>query len=73
MRADLHTLFDLDLIGIDPNTLRVSINPALMGKGYDDVEGRALSCGAERPDADALKERWVAFRARCGKAVTASA
>jgi hypothetical protein len=28
LRADIHTLFDLDLLGIDPDTLRLTVHPA---------------------------------------------
>lgn len=42
LRADLHTLFDRQLIEIDPLTLRVSLAPALRKTSYGSLEGKAL-------------------------------
>lgn len=39
LRADLHTLFDRDLLTIDANSLRVSIDPALKDTPYTQFEG----------------------------------
>ncbi|QRK14191.1 HNH endonuclease [Archangium violaceum] len=39
LRADIHTLFDLDLLGINPETLQVSLHPRLSGMGYEDFGG----------------------------------
>ena len=66
LRADLHTLFDLDLLGIQPTPLVVRIHPKLMGSDYAAVANRTLGCGPHRPDADALQARWERFVQRCG-------
>ena len=59
LRSDLHTLFDLGFIGIDPLTLRVSFNPACLCAGYDAYNGAVLFInGTSRPNAGALAERW---------------
>ena len=42
LRADLHTLFDRELIDIDPKSLLVQLTPALMRTAYASLEGRPL-------------------------------
>jgi hypothetical protein len=42
LRADLHTLFDLGLIRINPNSLRVSVSPSLKGSAYWEFEGTEI-------------------------------
>jgi hypothetical protein len=43
LRADLHTLFDLNLIKIDPQTMRVKVSPSLEATPYWTYEGRKIS------------------------------
>lgn len=62
LRADLHTLFDLDLIGIEPVSLAVHVHPHLIGSEYGDLSGRVLLCSRSRPDEEALRSRWQAFQ-----------
>ena len=65
LRADIHTLFDLDLIGFDPNTLTVALSPAIRGTTYDALDGLALALPAnpaERPSREALAGRWQRFK-----------
>jgi hypothetical protein len=64
LRADLHTLFDLDLIGIDPDTLTVALAPAVRDTAYADLHGVSLRRPADPaggPDRDALARRWLRF------------
>jgi hypothetical protein len=42
LRADLHTLFDLDLFWIDPDTRKVNLAPKLAGGYYKWLEGKPL-------------------------------
>ena len=42
LRADLHTLFDRELLHIDPETRRVILTPALRGGPYDAFEGQEV-------------------------------
>ena len=42
LRADIHTLFDLYLITVDPSSFRIYLAPALRSSGYSDLEGRQL-------------------------------
>jgi hypothetical protein len=66
LRADIHTLFDLDLIGIDPQTLTVALGAALQGTSYGALAGRSLAIPgdpSERPSLEALAGRWLRFNA----------
>lgn len=64
IRADIHTLFDLDLIGIEPETLVVRVHPGIAAE-YGDFEGATIRCGREcRPSLEALRRRFVLFTRR---------
>ena len=67
LRSDLHTLFDLDLLGIDPNTLQACLHPAAIGAGYGYLVGVPLTCIAQKPSPAALAARWEAFQRRLGE------
>jgi hypothetical protein len=64
LRADLHTLFDLNLIGVVPGTLIVRVHPTARERGYGEFEGVSLGCGQAQPSAEALALRWLAFERR---------
>jgi len=69
LRADIHTLFDLDLLGIDPDSLKVAVSHRVCGKSYENLNGRALRLpknSAKRPDQNALRQRWDQFMAANG-------
>jgi hypothetical protein len=64
LRADIHTLFDLDLLGIDPNSFKVVLAPPLDGTSYEALRGRTLNApddAALRPSVDALRVKWEGF------------
>jgi hypothetical protein len=61
LRADVHTLFDLDLIGIHPDTLVIYVNPEVRRDEYTRLEGVRLRCESERPSRIALMTRWELF------------
>ena len=62
LRADLHTLFDLDLLGIDPDTREVRMSPAAQKAGYEALNGLQIAVKATRgPSCEALAQRWKAF------------
>ena len=64
LRSDIHTLFDLDLLGIDPEHLTVKLHPAI-SKEYSGVEGSKLKVeGSFRPSTEALRHRYESFRCR---------
>lgn len=61
LRGDIHTLFDLNLIRIDPLNYKIILSPALRYSSYSDLEGRFLSLPATltmRPSRNALQSRW---------------
>lgn len=43
LRADVHTLFDLYLIAVDPVSLQMSLAPALHQSSYSDLVGKELA------------------------------
>ena len=63
LRADLHALFDDELIAIDPDTGAVRVHASLLGTPYADLQGRVVRPrkGGGQPDADALRTRWERF------------
>lgn len=57
LRTDVHTLFDLGLVGVDPNTWSIVTHADLAGTEYAALYGRAPSLPADkrnRPSIDAL-------------------
>lgn len=67
LRADIHTLFDLELLGIEPVTLRLHVNPRLEGTEYEQFANRKLECGSALPSNKALESRWKMFQERLQK------
>ncbi|MEH2415738.1 HNH endonuclease [Nostoc sp.] len=61
LRTDLHTLFDLDLLGINPQSLEVKFHPKVMETGYQKLEGRRLKYSKYKPSQSALESRWKQF------------
>lgn len=60
MRADIHTLFDLHLIAIEPETLKILVAPSLRNSNYGSLHGQLLrqtSSAAFKPDRDSLQLR----------------
>ncbi|OYV66381.1 MAG: hypothetical protein B7Z74_11220 [Deltaproteobacteria bacterium 21-66-5] len=64
LRSDIHTLFDLDLIGIAPDHLQVVLHPEV-AKEYGRFADVSLACGSERrPSHEALRLRFDEFQRR---------
>jgi predicted restriction endonuclease len=42
LRADIHTLFDLNLIAINPETMQVNLAPSLHHTSYREIDGMSL-------------------------------
>ncbi|MEH2040461.1 HNH endonuclease [Nostoc sp.] len=60
LRADLHTLFDLNLIVIDPKTMKVHISPVLKETEYKTIDGKEIRVPKDemcRPNQEFLKQR----------------
>ena len=67
LRADLHTLFDLDLIAVNPKDTTVAIAEPLVGTVYDNLAGTQLRKPTRRqwrPNEDVLRLRWKVFAGR---------
>lgn len=62
LRTDIHTLFDLDLLGIEPTTLRIHLNPKLEGSDYVRFRNERLACDVSALSKSALESRWKIFR-----------
>jgi hypothetical protein len=61
LRADIHTLFDLDLIGVDPETMLVHVS-RLVEAEYGFARGVAICKDTSLvPSMAALNERWSRF------------
>jgi len=62
LRADLHTLFDLNLMSVDPYTLELHFHPDILDGFYREIQGRVLRIeGDARPAQAPLQRRWIAF------------
>ena len=64
LRADIHTLFDLYLISIDPNTLEVVISSTLLNTCYKELNGKPLKSPqdyAASPSLQALARHYETF------------
>jgi putative restriction endonuclease len=60
LRADIHTLFDLGLIQIDPTTFAISVADELKNTRYKMLDGKKLRLPKHkglRPNIAALNER----------------
>jgi len=61
LRGDIHTLFDLNLLKIDPKEMRVVLSPAIMYSDYASLDGQPLylpSKSSLHPSREALESRW---------------
>lgn len=69
LRADLHTLWDLNLIAIDPATKTARISPRLKGSQYEAIEGTRLARreNGSSVSRKALEQRWSAFHGDTGE------
>lgn len=64
LRADIHNLFDLGFIQVDPEKYTISVSDELMGTEYERLDGRSLKLPKhqnQRPSKMALEERLKLF------------
>jgi hypothetical protein len=62
LRADLHTLFDLHMIAVDPENMRVSVHPKLKQSEYGKYDGTKISTPSSptaRPSKKALHKHLI--------------
>lgn len=62
LRADIHTLFDLGLVTVEPATLKVRVSSLVMEPEYRGLDGRELAVGTVKPSKAALEEHFSRFR-----------
>ncbi|MEG4803753.1 HNH endonuclease [Microcoleus sp. ARI1-B5] len=68
LRADIHTLFDLHLLSIRPDTNEVVIAPELVGTCYQDLADRKLTLPQDQktaPNQNALSKHHETFLSKC--------
>jgi predicted restriction endonuclease len=64
LRADIHTLWDLGLIAIEPKEMKIHINPILDGSEYQELNLRPIDLNLneyEHPSKKALEVQWELF------------
>lgn len=64
LRADIHTLFDLYLVTVDPETMKVRIDPSLAKTCYGELDGRHLQLpnyDPFQPNKQALEQHHLFF------------
>ena len=64
LRCDIHTLFDLDLLGIDPEGGVVHLNSRVTAHCYEQYDGQSLKCDQALLSQQALEYRWELFLSR---------
>jgi hypothetical protein len=62
LRSDIHTLFDLNLIGIEPESMLVNIAPSINDSTYRCFDNVDLSNRIGLVNKIGLKQRWDSFR-----------
>jgi hypothetical protein len=61
LRADIHTLFDLGLLRIEPEALIIRVSAALRSTPYANLEGQVIAAtvkASQRPSAAALRQHF---------------
>ena len=61
LRTDLHTLFDVGMIRIDPAGLTITVDDSIVDPAYRMFHGQKLRCPdvpSLRPSEEHLTERW---------------
>lgn len=63
LRADIHTLFDLHLLSIEPSTYEIKISSKLLTTCYRELDGRKLTLPKQgiRPNKEALQKHYDNF------------
>ncbi|MGI9013427.1 MAG: HNH endonuclease [Phycisphaerales bacterium] len=70
LRSDLHTLWDVNLLGVHPDSLEIQLHPRLAGSMYESLAGTRLATPStgSRIDTVAMRERWEYFEKSCRNA-----
>ncbi|AQX85141.1 HNH endonuclease [Elizabethkingia bruuniana] len=58
LRADIHTLFDLNLLGINPENLRIIIVDKLKGTEYEQYHNKEINVDKKSISLEAIRKKW---------------
>lgn len=58
LRADIHTLFDLGLLSVNPDTFKIRVAEQVKEPEYRALDGKKLRKGNVAPSKAALQEHW---------------
>ena len=74
LRADIHTLFDLYLISIDPNTSKVVVSSSLLNTCYKEINGKPLKSPKDyaSPSPEAIARHYQIFLLKQNDSLTAN-
>ncbi|GLK51349.1 HNH endonuclease [Maricaulis virginensis] len=61
LRVDLHRLFDIGMIAVDPEDIKVKVNPIL--ESYQEFDGRSIALPDSGPSPEQFTDRWSQFLA----------
>jgi len=69
LRGDIHTLFDLNFLGIEPDSLKITLAYSLDDSSYKKYNGRVIGTPSDdtlRPNRQALQRKWKEFQTAGG-------
>jgi len=69
LRGDIHTLFDLNFLGIEPDSLKITLAPRVDDSSYKKYNGRVIHTPSDetlRPNPQALQRKWKEFQRAVG-------
>ncbi len=58
LRADIHTLFDLGLLSVNPDTFNIRVAKQITEPEYRALDGKKFQVGKVAPSKPALQEHW---------------
>ncbi|OQP61907.1 hypothetical protein A3860_29875 [Niastella vici] len=66
LRKDIHSLFDANLFGIHPETMKVHLHSSLRNSYYEKLEGKSIKLRNKKfnPSTKALIKRWKEFKSK---------
>jgi hypothetical protein len=67
LRADIHTMLDLNLLGIEPTSLKIVLSPELLHTCFKELNGKKLTMPDDHrfhPSKDSLREKWKQFQGK---------
>ena len=68
LRADVHTLFDLNLVAVNPQRLTMKFHPRVIADGYAQFEGVSVRVTKQHsPATEPLDHRWMRISAHRGR------